>query len=190
MAKPIPFHSSETQVSVVNVDIIQPNKPDGYNGTFIPNYFNFYNQEDCHVIVNGNSTEMFIPAGGFEFGSVYQLQTLKVVESGIHFNFSGTVPAPLPITPTSGKGLYMLGVMAQPPAIILNEGDTQQISVTAVRPVLYNNSTMPTDTTYESNNEAIATVSASGLVSYVGTGYTEIIVSNNGYYDIVNVTCS
>jgi hypothetical protein len=191
MSNIVNFYTSSTQTSTANQEIIQQNKPEGYKGTFIANSFNFYNVEDCHVIVNGNTNQMNVPAGGYEFKNINQVQTLKIVEAGIHFNYTGTAPVLTVIaTPTSGKGLHMLGIMAQPPVMILNEGDTQQITVTAVRPVLYNNSTMPFGTIYESNDEAVATVNTNGIVSYVGSGLASITVSNNGFYDIVNVTCN
>jgi hypothetical protein len=185
------FHTSTTQLSTANQEIIQSNKPNGYNGTFIPNYFNFYNLEDCHVLLNNNLIPQNIPAGGFEYGATYQLQTLKVVESGIHYNFSGTIPnAPIAISQAKGSGIHAIGLMAQPCEITLNNGDTSQINVTAVRIPPYANSTMPQGTVYVSTNTNVATVNSTGLVSYVKTGYCKIYASNNGLYDIVEVTCN
>ncbi|MDF2885073.1 MAG: hypothetical protein K0R54_5644 [Clostridiaceae bacterium] len=189
MSNVINFSTSATQTSIANQEIIQPNKPEGYNGTFIANYFDFYNDEDCHVLVNDNTTPMFIKSGGFTFGSIYQLRILKIVEENIHYNFSGVAPESPALIQTIGKGLHMLGIMAIPPVIILNEGETKQINVVAVRPVLYNNSIMPVGTIYESSNELVATVNNSGLVSFVGNGYCQITITNNGYIDIIQITC-
>lgn len=188
MANPILFHTSGTQTSTANQELIQPNKPEGYNGAFIPNYFNFYNVEDCHVLLNSNPTEMEIPAGGFEFGSVYQLQTLKIVEAGIHFNFSGACPPS--IVPTQQPSSNQYKIMAEPSQITLSSGQAQQIIVTAVHPALYNPVVQPQGTTYTSNNTAVCSVdNNTGMVSYVGSGYTTILVENNGFSDIINVTC-
>lgn len=192
MSNIINFATSDVQVSVADVDIVQPNKPVGYNGTFIPNTFDLYTVEDCHVIVNGDTEHpMFLPASGYQFTSVNQLQTLSFTTDGIHYNFFGTAPASIVTTPpVSGGGYHILGIMAQPSQITLDYGSTSQIVVTAVRPALYNNSLMPKGTTYESSDEAVAIVNSNGLVSYVGTGYCKIMVYNNDYYDVVNVTCN
>jgi hypothetical protein len=184
------FGSNSTQTSTANQEIIQINKPLNYEGTFVTNTLSFSNNEDCHVKIN-NSDEIFIPSGGFDFGSEHSIRTFEIVEADIEFNYLGSyLPAKINQNQSKDNPSNFIGITARPAQITLDNGETSLITVTGLREGVYSNIINPVNTYYSSDDEDICSVSNQGLVSYVGSGETNIIVTNSGFTDTIHVTCN
>jgi hypothetical protein len=187
--------NSSVQTSVANKDILASFKPVNC-ASFIVNYLDIYPTTECHVVINGTTT-MHIPDNGFAFNSMYEISSLAIVEAGITYEISGVANAIITDsnTSSSGIGTYedVAGVLALPRQVNLTTSGVQNITTYLVRSGLSANITNPSGLVFSSNNTAVATVSNSGTISYVGAGTTDIIVSYSGksnVYDFIQVTCS
>ena len=190
---PIVFSTTSTQISTSNQEIFIANKPVEYVGLFIASYLCFSNEQDCHVIINNNSNQMFVPAGGFEFNSIYQIQSFIIVESGISFNYSGIVPSSLPVVSpiiSGDNNSNIIGLATYPPVVNLASGEQSQIQVTGVRSGMYINIINPSGTVFSSGDINVCTVSNKGLIEYIASGNARITIANGLYYDIIEVSCS
>lgn len=93
------------------------------------------------------------------------------------------------IKPTTTSSITFVGIAVSPSDITLSSGESEQLTVYGIQGGLLNNIVNPTGTIFTSNDPAVATVDANGLVEYAGVGETFITVTNQGITDVVRVTC-
>ena|SRR5205085_894599 len=82
--------SSQIMVSTAQQELI-PSPPVNWNTKYNLYKFTFMNDQDCSVLINDNTTAIFLRAGqGFETNdSDAPIYSFKIVEAGITFNFVG-----------------------------------------------------------------------------------------------------
>lgn len=95
----------------------------------------------------------------------------------------------VPITQT----ITYVAIAATPAEVALTTGESQQITVYGIReggysPVVFDAS----DCTYSTSSGAVATVTAGGLIEFVGAGDAVIEVehTDSSLTDVINVTCT
>jgi hypothetical protein len=87
------FGDTMLMSSTPNLEIIQPFKPLNYTTavTFAAYKFSFSNQDACSVLINDNTSPIFLDDNqgfttGFEDAPIY---SFKIVEAGITYNVVG-----------------------------------------------------------------------------------------------------
>jgi hypothetical protein len=87
------FGDETLMTSTPNVEIIQGFKPLGYSTavTFAAYKFSFSNQDSCSVLINDNTSPIYLADGqgfttGIEDAPIY---SFKIVEAGITYNVVG-----------------------------------------------------------------------------------------------------
>jgi hypothetical protein len=82
--------SSNLQTSVANQEIISLPPVTWYYKTYLFYKFEFFNDQDCHIIIN-NTTPIFVRAlQGFSSCTPDNgISSFKIVEDGITFNWVG-----------------------------------------------------------------------------------------------------
>jgi len=84
------FGSNNLLTSTANQEIIQQNKP--VNLTSFSSYkFSFMNSQDCHVLINGSTNQIYLPANkGFNSDDVdKEIYTFVIVEASISYYYLG-----------------------------------------------------------------------------------------------------
>ncbi|MGG3892015.1 hypothetical protein [Metabacillus fastidiosus] len=82
-----------------------------------------------------------------------------------------------------------IGISTTTADVQLNTGESEQLTVVGIRGGNYANVLNPAGTTFTSDKPAVATVSNTGLISFVGIGNAVVTVENGLHEDKVLVTC-
>lgn len=81
--------SPNIEVSVAGKNII-PERPDDWSFDYNLKEFTFINYQDCHVLINGSRTPIFIKQEqGIDYSGSQGISSFTVVESGIEYNYIG-----------------------------------------------------------------------------------------------------
>ena len=85
------FGSTGLVTTTANMELIQQHKPSEWTTGFMAYKFNFMNYQDCHIKINGDTNQIFIPAQeGFSMNEVdRKIMTFIVVEANITINYVG-----------------------------------------------------------------------------------------------------
>lgn len=94
------------------------------------------------------------------------------------------------IKAVSGSSAVLTSIAVTPSAATLDvsDGDTLQLQVIGIQSGLKSNIVNPTGSTYATSSGAVATVSASGLITAIGAGSCTVTITNGVYTDICNIT--
>jgi len=79
------FGSSDLIISTANQEILQQYKPANYKTSFSAYKFSFMNLQDCHVVINGSPSQIYLKANtGFEIDSGdKEIYTFVIVEASV-----------------------------------------------------------------------------------------------------------
>ncbi|MGF7029515.1 glycosidase/fibronectin type 3 domain-containing protein [Paenibacillus mucilaginosus] len=97
----------------------------------------------------------------------------------------------LHITRTSGGGevpAELTGITVEPPAVELKAGETKQAVTTAVYSDAALNKIVTGEASYSSDNEGVATVSSTGLITAKAAGTANVTVTYEGKTAVIAVT--
>lgn len=80
--------SANLQISVANAEIV-PNSPETWiNVVYSFKEFDFLNDQDCHIIVDGADAIFLRANQGFKYSSeINRIKSFKIVEAGIGYNW-------------------------------------------------------------------------------------------------------
>jgi hypothetical protein len=131
--------------------------------------------------------EVGADTGGFYFGEIPAAATFLTLATGTvddDFCCDGSVFANPRIFPANVQQGECVELLADPTELFLPTGTTQQLEITCLDGNLIQ-SDVTSRVTYTTNPEGSITVNASGLVTAVRPGFTELVVVLDGTLEIV-----